>query len=69
VLSTGAARSFFQLTTLPWEIVATLVVLAVAWTGAVIGIHRTRIVQRAIDAAIEAWRRRGRADDRVGTAG
>jgi hypothetical protein len=55
VLSTGAGRAFFQLAPLPWEIVATLLVIAVAWTGAVIGIHRTRIVQRGIDVLIAAW--------------
>jgi cation-transporting ATPase E len=56
VLSTGPGRSFFQLAPLPWEIVASLIAIAAAWTGAVIGIHRTRIVQRGIDVLIEAWR-------------
>jgi cation-transporting ATPase E len=56
VLSTGVGRSFFQLAPLPWEIVASLIAIAAAWTGAVLGIHRTRIVQRGIDLLIGAWR-------------
>jgi cation-transporting ATPase E len=56
VLSTGPGRSFFQLAPLPWEIVASLIAIAAAWTGAVIGIHRTRIVQRGIDVLIDGWR-------------
>jgi cation-transporting ATPase E len=52
VLSTELGRSFFQLTALPWEIVASLLAIAAAWTGAVVVIHRTRIVQRGIDAGI-----------------
>lgn len=61
VLATELGRSFFQLAPLPWEIVATLLVIATAWTGAAIGIHRTRIVQRAIDMVIAATKaqRRG----------
>jgi cation-transporting ATPase E len=56
VLSTDPGRSFFQLAPLPWEIVATIAVMAAAWTAAAIGIHRTRIVQRGIDVLIGAWR-------------
>jgi hypothetical protein len=56
VLSTGAGRAFFQLQPLPAEIVLTLGVLAGTWTWAVIHIHRTRIVQRAIDILIAGWR-------------
>jgi hypothetical protein len=56
VLSTGPGRSFFQLAPLPWQIVASLIAIAAAWTAAVIGIHRTRIVQRGIDVLIDAWR-------------
>jgi cation-transporting P-type ATPase E len=52
VLSTELGRSFFQLAALPWEIVASLVAIAAAWTAAVIGIHKTRIVQRGIDVLI-----------------
>jgi len=54
VLSVPLGRSFFQLTPLPAEIVATLGVIAAAWTLAVLFIHRTRIVQRAIDVLIDA---------------
>lgn len=54
VLATDGGRSFFQLHTLPVEIVVTLGVTAIAWTGAVLMIHRTRIVQRAIDVLIAA---------------
>jgi cation-transporting ATPase E len=56
VLSTGPGRSFFQLSPLPVEIVSTLVVIAGAWTWAVLHIHRTRVVQRAIDRLIAGWR-------------
>jgi hypothetical protein len=56
VLSTQPGRSFFQLAPLPWEIVASLIAIAAAWTAAVIGIHKTRIVQRGIDVLIDAWR-------------
>jgi cation-transporting ATPase E len=59
VLSTEVGRSFFQLRPLPAEIVATLVVLAAAWTLAVVFIHRTAIVQRGIDRGIDAWKRLG----------
>jgi hypothetical protein len=52
VLSTELGRAFFQLAPLPWEIVASLVAIAGAWTAAVIGIHKTRIVQRGIDVLI-----------------
>jgi cation-transporting ATPase E len=55
VLATGPGRSFFQLSPLPWEIVATIVVIAAAWTAAAIGIHRTRIVQHGIDRLIAGW--------------
>jgi hypothetical protein len=48
-------RSFFQLAALPWEIVATLLVIAATWTAAVIAIHHTRIVQRGIDVLIAGW--------------
>jgi cation-transporting P-type ATPase E len=54
VLSVPLGRSFFQLTPLPAEIVATLGVIAAAWTLAVLFIHRTRVVQRAIDVLIDA---------------
>jgi peptidoglycan/LPS O-acetylase OafA/YrhL len=54
VLSTDAGRSFFQLVQLPWQIVGTLLLIAAAWTTAVIAIHRTRIVQRGIDVLIDA---------------
>jgi cation-transporting P-type ATPase E len=57
VLSTEVGRSFFQLRPLPAEIVATLVVLAAAWTLAVVFIHRTAVVQRGIDRGIDAWKR------------
>ena len=57
VLATAAGRDFFQLTPLPWEIVATLIAIAATWTAAVIGIHRTRIVQRGIDVLIAYWAR------------
>jgi len=60
VLSTGIGRSFFQLSALPWEIVATLISIAVAWSAAVILIHRTRVVQRAIDVLIDRWQRLAR---------
>ena len=56
VLSTTPGRSFFQLAPLPWEIVATLLVIAATWTAAVIAIHHTRIVQRGIDVLIGGWR-------------
>jgi cation-transporting ATPase E len=56
VLSTEGGRSFFQLSPLPFEIVASLIVIAGAWTWAVLHIHRTRVVQRAIDLLIAAWR-------------
>ena len=56
VLSTGPGRDFFQLEPLPTETVLTLVVLAGFWTWAVVHIHRTRIVQRAIDVLIARWR-------------
>jgi hypothetical protein len=52
VLATEPGRAFFQLTPLPWEIVASLVAIAIAWTAAVIGIHKTRVVQRGIDVVI-----------------
>jgi hypothetical protein len=57
VVSTGQGRAFFQLAPLPWEIVTILLVIAAAWTGSVIGIHRTRIVQRGIDILIAGWQR------------
>ncbi len=57
VLSTTPGRSFFQLAPLPWEIVATLLVVAATWTAAAIAIHHTRIVQRGIDVLIAGWRR------------
>jgi cation-transporting P-type ATPase E len=56
VLSSQVGRSFFQLAPLPAEIVLTLAVIAGAWTWAVLHIHRTRVVQRAIDVLIAAWR-------------
>ena len=56
VLSTGPGRAFFQLEPLPVEIVITLGAIAGAWTWAVLLIHRTRIVQRAIDLLIAGWR-------------
>jgi cation-transporting ATPase E len=52
VLATEPGRAFFQLAPLPWEIVASLVAIAIAWTAAVIGIHKTRVVQRGIDVVI-----------------
>jgi hypothetical protein len=55
VLATDQGRAFFQLAPLPWEIVATQLVIAAAWTGAVIGIHRSRIVRRGIDVLIASW--------------
>ena len=55
-ISTAAGRDFFQLTPLPLEVLATLIAIAAAWTGAVIVIHRTRIVQRWIDGLIASWR-------------
>jgi cation-transporting ATPase E len=54
-LGTEPGRAFFQLAPLPWEIVAILAIVAAAWTGAAIGIHRTRIVQRWIDSLIAVW--------------
>jgi cation-transporting P-type ATPase E len=61
VLATGPGRAFFQLSALPVEIVVTLVVLAAAWSAAVLLIHRTRIVGRAIDRLIGGWKHlRGR---------
>jgi cation-transporting ATPase E len=57
VLATDPCRAFFQLTPLPLEIVATLLLIAGAWTGAVVGIHHTRVVQRGIDVAIAVWTR------------
>jgi hypothetical protein len=59
VLSTGPGRSFFQLEPLAYQIVITLGVLAAAWTWAVLHIHRTRIVQRAIDRLIPLAPSRG----------
>ena len=56
ILVTGPGRSFFQLSSLPVEIVSTLGLVAAAWTWAVLHIHRTRIVQRAIDLLILVWR-------------
>ena len=56
ILSTGQGRAFFQLSPLPVEIVATLGVIAGAWTWAVLHIHRTRVVQRGIDQLIAGWR-------------
>ena len=56
ILSTGPGRTFFQLSPLPVEIVATLGVIAGAWTWAVLHIHRTRVVQRGIDQLIAGWR-------------
>jgi cation-transporting ATPase E len=56
ILSTDPGRAFFQLSPLPIEIVATLGVIAGAWTWAVLHIHRTRIVQRGIDQLIAGWR-------------
>jgi cation-transporting ATPase E len=56
VLSTAPGRAFFQLSPLPAEIVLQLGVIAAAWTWAVLHIHRTRIVQRAIDLMIAGWR-------------
>jgi cation-transporting ATPase E len=68
VLATELGRAVFQLTPLPWEIVASLLATAAAWTAAVIGIHRTRIVQHAIDLLIAAWQRlvARRPADRIG---
>jgi len=57
VLSTGPGRSLFQLAPLPSEIVASLIAMAIAWTAAVVLIHRTRIVQLGIDRAIAVWQR------------
>jgi cation-transporting ATPase E len=57
VLATEPGRAVFQLTPLPWEVVASLLAIAAAWTAAVIGIHRTGIVQHGIDRLIGAWRR------------
>jgi hypothetical protein len=59
VLSTDPGRAFFQLEPLPVEIVITLGAIAGVWTWAVLLIHRTRIVQRAIDLLIAAWHRIG----------
>ncbi len=56
VLSTATGRAFFQLEPLPAEIVLILGVLAAIWTWAVVHIHRTRIVQRAIDILLAGWR-------------
>ncbi|HSL77259.1 MAG TPA: HAD-IC family P-type ATPase, partial [Candidatus Limnocylindrales bacterium] len=56
VLSTDPGRAFFQLAPLPWEIVATLLVIAAVWTAAVLQVQRTRVVQRFIDRLILAWR-------------
>ena len=56
ILSTGPGRSFFQLSPLTVEIVLTLLVIAAAWTWALLHIHRTRVVQRAIDRLIAGWR-------------
>jgi cation-transporting ATPase E len=56
ILSTEGGRNFFQLAPLPFEIVSLLIVLAGAWTWAVLHIHRTRVVQRGIDVLIAAWR-------------
>jgi cation-transporting P-type ATPase E len=55
VLATPQGRGFFQLEALPIELVVTLSLIAAAWTAAVVLIHRTRIVQRAIDALIALW--------------
>jgi cation-transporting P-type ATPase E len=54
VLSTPFGRSFFQLAPLPWDIVASLIAIAAAWTGAAIGIHRTRLIQRPLDRLLSA---------------
>jgi len=56
ILATEPGRAFFQLEPLPAEIVATLGLIAGAWTWAVIHIHRTRIVQGGIDRLIAGWR-------------
>jgi cation-transporting ATPase E len=56
VLATGPGRAFFQLSPLPFEIVATLGAIAGFWTWAVLHIHRTRIVQRGIDLVIAGWK-------------
>jgi cation-transporting P-type ATPase E len=56
VLGTGVGRGFFQLQPLPIEIVAMLGAIAAAWTGAVLLIHHTGVVQRAIDELIDLWR-------------
>jgi cation-transporting ATPase E len=52
VLSTATGRAFFQLESLPAEIVAILGLLAGTWTWAVVHIHRTRVVQHGIDRLI-----------------
>jgi hypothetical protein len=59
VLSTGPGRSFFQLEPLAYPIVITLGVIAATWTWAMSHIHRTRIVQRAIDELIPLAPSRG----------
>jgi cation-transporting P-type ATPase E len=56
ILSTSAGRTFFQLSPLPVEIVATLGAIAGLWTWAVVHIHRTRIVQRGIDVLVTGWK-------------
>ena len=54
-LSTEVGRSFFQLSPLPAGIVASLGAIALIWTWALFHVHRTRVVQRAIDALIAAF--------------
>ena len=56
ILSTGPGRAFFQLSPLPAEIVLTLGAIAAAWTLVVVRVHRTRIVQRAIDTGMAGYR-------------
>ena len=56
VLSAEAGRGFFQLAALPCgDRRHARASSPATWTWAVLHIHRTRIVQRAIDVLILAW--------------
>ncbi|HEX2755384.1 MAG TPA: HAD-IC family P-type ATPase [Candidatus Limnocylindrales bacterium] len=57
VLATDAGRDIFQLSALPIGIHLSLGLIALAWTGAVVRIHRTRIVARVNDRLVLGWRR------------